>query len=345
MTEPSLSGIAAFVGVAVGLAAMRPLIRALERVELFDLPIYRSMHHKPTPRGGGLIVLCVASVTASTFWLLGGVLPRTVLGALLATFALGALGLADDRFGLGGTFRLLCQFGIASVSVVVVESSIPVTNRVIGVFGVVAAANVFNFMDGIDGMAGVHGALFGVLGAWGMGRTSGAPFSLLPGSVAAGCLVFLHWNVPRARVFLGDCGAYAIPAATVILATGVSANEEHHWVAFFVAPWAAYAADVGVTLCVRILQGHPPYKGHRDHLYQRLVLNGTPPHRVVLAYLAAGISAFIVVVASDGRRDVLVALLSVYVIASIAGRYLTQNLRTSDQVAGIKTSTTPIDER
>ena len=66
--------------------------------------------------------------------------------------------------------------------------------------------NVWNFMDGIDGLAASQAALCAaaltllVAGGWG----------LLAVVLCATCVGFLPFNLPRARIFLGDVGSGAL---------------------------------------------------------------------------------------------------------------------------------------
>ena len=64
-------------------------------------------------------------------------------------------------------------------------------------------------MDGVNGISGGHalvgGIAYALLGLW----LSNEFLAMAGTTVAAGALAFLPWNVPRARVFLGDAGSYA----------------------------------------------------------------------------------------------------------------------------------------
>ncbi len=66
--------------------------------------------------------------------------------------------------------------------------------------------NVWNFMDGIDGLAAsqaVWSRSLTVCGALG-------PARVVAMALAGACLGFLPFNVPRARIFLGDVGSGAL---------------------------------------------------------------------------------------------------------------------------------------
>lgn len=90
------------------------------------------------------------------------------------------------------------------------------------VFVVVATSFSVNETDGLDGLAG--GTLmtsFGALAviAWSQGRIDLASFSV---AILGSLLAFLWYNVPPARVFMGDTGAMAM--GTVLAAGAMITN-------------------------------------------------------------------------------------------------------------------------
>ena len=93
-------------------------------------------------------------------------------------------------------------------------------------------------------------------------------------SVAGACLGFLPFNTPRAKVFLGDSGSYALGSAwafavTACLSRGVAVEAA-------LAPVLVLLADTGYTLWMRLRAGQCWYAPHRLHVYQRLVCAGWP---------------------------------------------------------------------
>ncbi|HRA56962.1 MAG TPA: hypothetical protein PLN74_05620, partial [Thermomonas sp.] len=66
--------------------------------------------------------------------------------------------------------------------------------------------NVWNFMDGIDGLAASQAALCALALACATSGSAGG-FALV---VAATCLGFLPFNLPKANIFLGDVGSGAL---------------------------------------------------------------------------------------------------------------------------------------
>ena len=242
-------------------------VAGLRRWCVLDVPVHRSSHTVPTPRGGGLPIAAGLLLTAA--------LAHNGASAAFAAAVtlLGALGLADDMRTLPASTRLILQAAGSAVSAGLLMTVMhrPVAEEV-GLAVVVAVwitgfVNVFNFMDGVNGISAAHaliaGAAYACYGIWAQ-----RPFlSVASMAVAAGALLFLPWNVGRAWVFLGDVGSYALGAALAVLAAaavlhGVPAEA-------ILGPLAVYLADTGWTLQRRIRAREPWLQSHRTHVYQQ----------------------------------------------------------------------------
>ena len=94
---------------AVVMAGMGPLVRLLGKLQVLDLPNERSSHVRPTPIGGGLLI--VGALLPAWLWLSPGPLLYLVLPAA----ALAGLSLVDDFRRVPAGFRLaghLCAVAI-----------------------------------------------------------------------------------------------------------------------------------------------------------------------------------------------------------------------------------------
>ncbi len=297
---------AALVALLTALCLTRWLCAASPTLGLVDLPNERSLHHTPTPRGGGLGLLGGVAVGGLMTGALGlGSGPWVSLA--LGTALLAGVGLWDDRFGMHPLWRLLVH-GIAAAGLVAAglalqELSLPglgwqpvaPVTVVLSILFVVWMINLYNFMDGMDGFAGGM-AVFGFITLGLLGLRAGHPGigggGLL---VAAAALGFLRYNFPPARIFLGDAGS----ASLGFLAAGFGLWAERDgvcplWVT--VLAFSPFVVDATVTLGRRLWRGEAIWRAHRSHYYQRLVLCGWGHRRTVLAeyalMLACGISAW-----------------------------------------------------
>jgi len=252
--------------------SLTPLVLALlRRGRVLDHPSERSSHATPVPRGGGaaigvaaLVALALTpSVRGSDRWAIA-----------VAAGAFGLVGLIEDVVGIPVLRRLGVQFiaGLLSGLFLLDDLTGPLLWQ--GVFAVcavvwlVAFVNAYNFMDGINGISVAQAMGAGITWLF-VGAHAGSPALAAGGAMMAGAaLGFAPYNVPNARLFLGDVGSYFIGAWLAALAVlGLRAGVPPEAV---LAPLALYVADTGTTLVRRVLRGERWYLPHREHAYQRL---------------------------------------------------------------------------
>ena len=239
---------------------------ALRRA-LLDHPGERRSHHQATPRGGGLgIAVALLAALAWLAWTFPGErLP--LLAAAAGLLLVAATGWIDDHRPLPPVPRLLVHVLAAAGFAVALalHGSPPWACVAAGVLALVLV-NVWNFMDGIDGLAASQAAiaaggylLLGVGGAAGW----------FAAALMAASLGFLPFNLPKARVFLGDVGSgtlgFAIAVAVALACLRLPATT---W-GLLLLPLAAFGIDAGLTLASRILHRERWWEPHVSHAYQR----------------------------------------------------------------------------
>ncbi len=157
----------------------------------------------------------------------------------------------------------------------------------LGALLVVAYVNAFNFMDGVNGISGLNAVVAGAYLATLMTLEGQDTLAVVAAVVAGAAAGFLPWNVPRAKVFLGDAGSYGLGSAIAVLVVlGIAAGVD--WL-FGLAAVAVYAIDTGATLLRRAVAREPLFRAHRQHVYQQLTTNGWG--HLGAAAAAAGASA------------------------------------------------------
>ena len=242
------------------------LLRFAARRLPLDLPNARSLHERPVPRIGGVAVL--AGVAAAV---LAGFAPFGLALALAGALAL--LSFVDDLRPLPTLVRLAGHLAAAAALAWYVLSPMQWLELALIVLGIAWLTNLYNFMDGSDGLAGgMSVAGFGAyaLAAWLAGDQATALVSVaLVGAAAA----FLSFNLPPARVFLGDVGS--IPLGFLAGALGVSGWRNDAWPLWFpLLVFAPFIGDATVTLVRRLLRRERVWQAHKEHYYQRLVRMG-----------------------------------------------------------------------
>jgi UDP-N-acetylmuramyl pentapeptide phosphotransferase/UDP-N-acetylglucosamine-1-phosphate transferase len=260
-------------------------IRYARARQIEDQPGRRRLHEKPTPRGGGIaiaLVLLVALAWIHEFVPDGGGLPGLAAG--VALFA--SLGLIDDLFPMPAIGKFTLQLAAGMVMIVALTQGwglewIVVIALILACCYVV---NIWNFMDGSNGMISVQALLIALaLGFW---PDQPAALRLCAFALAGACTGFLPFNLPTARVFLGDVGSHALGAAVFGLLL-------LSWDAGTISPAqsllmsSVLLLDSGFTLARRVLAGRPVWRAHREHLYQYAVRQGYSHAKVCGFYAAA----------------------------------------------------------
>jgi len=209
-----------------------------------------------------------------------------------AAFSLSVLGFIDDLRGLSMRLRLLV-YALASLLTAWCLLQ-PLSWDGIGglalwclaALAILWSLNLYNFMDGIDGIAAAQAAFACGGAAWLSWRQGGDDgyvlFCLLLAAAHGG---FLVWNLPPARLFMGDAGS--VP--TGFLLAGLALLGGLHgslnplcWVVLL----AVFVTDASWTLVGRVFTDQPVTQPHRSHAYQRLSRHWGSHARVDMLLLA-----------------------------------------------------------
>lgn len=307
--------------LVLGLAGAWAVSRWGRLFGLVDLPSARSSHHRATLKGGGIGI--AAGVLFSAVWAgMPFLFWSPVLGIAL-------LGLAADRFDVAVGPRLLVEFALAGMILGALDLprfGVPfwITAPLLAVF-LVGTANFYNFMDGINGIAGLSGLAGFVLLAWHGILTGGDPtLCWLALAAAAACLGFLPFNIPVARVFMGDAGSLLLGFLFAAIAVAGSRNFlDLTCRAAFLLP---FYLDELTTMALRIRDGESLTRPHRRHFYQLLANEMNVAHwKVALGYAAAQWILGLFILRLMGKGPV--AVFSLLTVCSVGFLYANITIR------------------
>ena len=307
--------------LAIALSALGAFMisRFACRLGLIDQPTTRSSHSHETPKGGGIgmavafLVTTVVLDMPTAFWL--------PLGAM------AGLSLRGDQVEISPKLRLPVQFVLMGILVIGTGEGIyqDIPRILIALFWIVfivGTANFYNFMDGINGIAGISGAVgFGLLA---FATYKDHPeVGLLATCMALACLGFLPFNLPRARVFMGDVGSILLGSTFAgLVYLGSRTVLDFLCMASFLFP---FYADELTTMIVRLRAGENLTQAHRRHIYQLLANERQIPHwRISAAYgffqLLVGLS--VLLCKPLGVAAVLAVLATWFVMFGLGGYYV-----------------------
>ena len=255
------------------------VLRFAFKLGLIDIPNERSSHSIPVPSGGGIAIACV-------FLALLPSLPVENIVSLNLTYAIygsgimiALLGFMDDRSHIPAYKRLVIHV-LAAIWVIYflfMHSNTPLAAggdlswwalALLLIISLVWLLNLYNFMDGIDAITGsetISVSLCASLLTW---QTAPSDLSwiilLLLASAVAG---FLVWNLPPAKLFMGDSGSAflgIVLGCLMIYSILISSQLFYAWLILL----GVYIVDASVTLIRRILASQKFYEAHRSHAYQ-----------------------------------------------------------------------------
>ena len=269
------------VVVIVGFTLTLFIRKSALKTNRLDVPNERSSHTSPTPRGAGLAV-----VVAFLLGLIALLVDNTISDEVFLAIAIPGLivaiiGWLDDRGHLtSAKWRLIGHFACASLAVWLVGGlpELPLANSTIdfGLAGNIAAIfylvwmlNLFNFMDGIDLITGVQTVTTSAGVAMLLLISTESDFWKIFAVLTASILGFLFFNLPPAKIFLGDVGSGFIGFTTAVISLVVAKNEPLvAWAMIILL--AVFVTDATVTLLRRLLSREHVYVAHRTHAYQHL---------------------------------------------------------------------------
>jgi Fuc2NAc and GlcNAc transferase len=247
-----------------------------EMLRLIDVPHSRSSHSKITPRAGGIgIWLSFILITI----LLANNYKMAVLGGIA-----GLCGLSDDIFNISAKARLLIYLFISGVSVFLYGGNYNLLIAILWMLFITGTLNVYNFMDGINGMAGLTGVIcFGLTAYFSYFIHKDSEVSNISICLITGCLSFLPFNFPKARVFMGDVGSIFLGLMFALFVLRLSNGiAEFLCVSMFLY---TFHSDATLTILYRLRDGEDLTTPHRRHLYQYLCNELRVPHwKVSLSY-------------------------------------------------------------
>ncbi len=288
-------------------AALIALCVALPATFALRLPTKVGRRGELMPRIGGLSILAGFVVSVLVMALFSdeaarvldeerrGFFTLVVCGAVVC-----AVGARDDFKDLDWRYKISTHFlaalGIYLAGYRIGEMTLPGGGTVhlglldapISIFWIMLITNAINLIDGRDGVAaGVAALVSGTMSyiAWDLGHDL---IAMLFAALAGASLGFVPFNLPRARRFLGDSGAYFL--GFMIAGLSISGFVDTTGRVPLYIPLVALGLpvlDTGVAFLRRFLDGTHPFKADADHFHDRMErVAGYSPLKVTLVSYA-----------------------------------------------------------
>ena len=296
----------------------------------------RHIHSQPTPRLGGIAMFVGFAVAVAAFG--DSIAYRWQVVAVCAAITI-AMAL-DDIFDLSWRAKLTIEVGagalVALTGVLITFIAVPgLGSTAVWQLGWLAAPVTIawvtgmevsvNFLDGADGVAaGVVAIVAAVLLLAAINRLQGpgdvqSGVIVMSGAIMGCCLGFLVFNLPPARVFMGDSGSHFLGVALGMLTIlGVSKIVVGLSLLVPLIALGLPISDTAFAIVRRKRAGRSPAEPDAGHLHHRLLARGMTPLETALTfYLATGILGCIAL-SIYGHRKILDAALALLVFALVA---------------------------
>ena len=220
--------------------------RAAHRTGWLDMPGDRKHHPEPVALLGGVVIFASSALGLALAMILSPPIREILIASehmypfavmVSGGLAMLVMGAIDDRQDLRAVTKLLIQLAIAAftwyggfrIGVVelpfgwfTVDGVIPSFLMTVG--WIVLITNAFNLIDGMDGLSTGTGIIV-VLTLFILGTAHRESVAVIASLSLAGSMAgLLRFNVPPARIYLGDGGAYLIGYSSAVL--GIACTQK-----------------------------------------------------------------------------------------------------------------------
>ena len=279
-------------GVFLGFAAGIVFIALLRRIALK----YNLLTFKGTPLIGG-VGIGLSFLVAYQIISLPSTNPlQQTAGIIISSFIMLILGIIDDLRELSIPAKFFVQIIAASLLVISgVRTHIvyigDAANIIITFIWVIGITNAFNLLDIMDGLAAgiaviVIFSLSAIAFLNGDNNTLALALALLGGLFA-----FLRYNLPPAKVYLGNSGShflgFFISAVALVVSYASLENKIALMSPLLILGFPIF--DTAFLILMRLLKRRLPFKKSNDHMALRFLALGYSKRKVLLIMMGLGL--------------------------------------------------------
>jgi UDP-GlcNAc:undecaprenyl-phosphate GlcNAc-1-phosphate transferase len=230
------------------------------------------------PAIGGLAIGAMFFIAAPLFLVWNGIFFKGGEGIMLASLVMLIFGVIDDRKNLSVIAKAVTQviaalilvgFGVRTHIIYIGTTA----NIIITLIWVIGITNSFNHLDVMDGLAGIA-AVICLASFVFLAIVKGDIFLIvLAITLLGGLCVFLKYNLPEAKIYLGNTGSHFIGFILAAMAMIVHYAPMERKVAL-ISPLLILGLpifDTAFVIFIRLVQGRSPFKKSNDHIATRLL--------------------------------------------------------------------------
>lgn len=226
--------------------------------------------------------------------------------AVVITF----IGIVDDRYNLIWKVKLLLQLVAVSTPIYLLDIYLNVEqlfginlNNFLNLFSTVVwillIVNSLNFLDNMDGLAATIASMIAISMAILSFITDQYKLTDLSIVLIASMLGFLYFNIPKAKIYMGDSGSLFLGYCLGFISILFSWNSdmESSWI-FQIQPVILFFTipiiDFLTVTISRINSGNSPMTGGTDHISHRLLKKGFTNNQVLFIFVLLSLIILII---------------------------------------------------
>ena len=263
--------------------------------------------------------------------------------AVVITF----IGIVDDRYNLIWKVKLLLQLVAVSTPIYLLDIYLNVEqlfgvnfNNFLNLFSTVVwillIVNSLNFLDNMDGLAATIASMIAISMAILSFITDQYKLTDLSIVLIASMLGFLYFNIPKAKIYMGDSGSLFLGYCLGFISILFSWNSdmESSWI-FQIQPVILFFTipiiDFLTVTISRINSGNSPMTGGTDHISHRLLKKGFTNNQVLFIFVLLSLIILIITLGIIYLNKIIsLIFLFIYIFLVIASLIYFLNLETLD---------------
>lgn len=263
--------------------------------------------------------------------------------AVVITF----IGIVDDRYNLIWKVKLLLQLVAVSTPIYLLDIYLNVEqlfginlNNFLNLFSTVVwillIVNSLNFLDNMDGLAATIASMIAISMAILSFITDQYKLTDLSIVLIASMLGFLYFNIPKAKIYMGDSGSLFLGYCLGFISILFSWNSdmESSWI-FQIQPVILFFTipiiDFLTVTISRIKSGNSPMTGGTDHISHRLLKKGFTNNQVLFIFVLLSLIILIITLGIIYLNKIIsLIFLFIYIFLVIASLIYFLNLEILD---------------
>ena len=289
------------IAFAISAVACALLVWLAPRMGFVDAPGTEA-HKQQTrsvPYGGGVAVILSLIAGFLSFLLIDpSLLDTSIIYIVCTAIGLWLLGLADDVWPMRARVKLIIQAVLIAIGVGLADLRLdifdgwPWLSAFLAFWWCLLLANAYNLMDHADGISGSVAivSIIVLLATSLFNQDIGLSmlWIVMIGAIGG----FLVWNLPPAKIYMGDCGTlpigFIIGAGSIYLTFWFSGENGTNPLSVLTPVLIAMLPiyDMMVVIVKRYRLQRPIMKGDRNHISHRLGRLGLSPRKTLATTVA-----------------------------------------------------------